>query len=725
MVAHDGSRGPVGSGSAAWSARSLGPDKTCKSPVVARHGNSGDSTDGADRSLADPEATTPVPVVLRRLRRYGPWLVGFAVAVVMLGPALAPGPLFNLDLVLPPQVPVPRGVWGLGPELPRRVPMWLLVAWLSPIIGGDTAGKALMAGSIVVAFVGAYRLAMGEMGTRRASPPVARTFRVPVVVGYGAGLLYAANPFLLTRLDVGHLMIVVPMAILPWVLPTLLRPADNIRMTFLAALLLGFAGHYGGAITLMIVAAGLVATRGRRAGKVVAVTVLAQLPWLVPGLIVYSEGASIVDSTPFATYVEGPQGAGQLLAGHGFWQPNYQVGYPGGWAVAVVGVVLAALAIYGSSQLPASLRRPMAVLAGLGFLAAVASATPGLADAYVSLSRNPIGSVVREGQRLLPLYLVWMAPAAALGAHRVASMLAAHRGGWRGAAASVADVVPLVAALWLASAALWGIDPKLRPVELPPEYAQARQHIIDQPGPVVALPWHQYFNLEADSAGAAEGNRIIIRRVLNPLPLYLGGDVLMSSDPELRETDRRERVDPRERQVDAIVADAKQAQPVSARLAKLGVRWVILLHEVDWLTYSGVTRDPGLRSVVRGPALELYEVTGWKGAVVDEQGQPVANDPVIEPVLRVDPSGPAVYNRPAASGWMRGWEAAGTTPEGLVSLPAGSGLVWYWPSLVVVATTFATYLVAIWSLTGLCLDLRRRRAIDSPAEQTHSGPEEK
>jgi hypothetical protein len=368
----------------------------------------------------------------------------------------------------------------------------------------------------------------------------------------------------------------------------------------------------------------------------------------------------------------------------------------------------------------------MAVLAGIGFLASVASATPGLSDAYVSLSRNPIGSVVREGQRLLPLYLVWMAPAAALGAHRLAMLLVDRRDrGWRGAAASVTEVVPIVAALWLASAALWGIDPKLRPVELPPEYALARQQIADRPGAVVALPWHQYFNLEADAAGAAEGQRIIIRRVLNPLPLYLGGDVLMSSDPELRESDRRERVDPRERQVDAIVADAKQGQPVSARLAKLGVRWVILLHEVDWLSYSGVTRDPGLRSAVRGPALELYEVTAWQGAVVDEQGHPVASDPVVEPVVRVDPSGPAVYNRPAASGWMRGWEAAGTTPEGLVSLPGGSGLVWYWPSVVVVATTLITYSVGLWAGIGLCLDLRRRRALVSPTEHTASGPEEK
>src|SRR5690606_7588675 len=40
-----------------------------------------------------------------------PWAIGLVVAVVWLGPALGPGSLFNLDLILPHEVPVPRGAW--------------------------------------------------------------------------------------------------------------------------------------------------------------------------------------------------------------------------------------------------------------------------------------------------------------------------------------------------------------------------------------------------------------------------------------------------------------------------------------------------------------------------------------------------------------------------------------------------------------------------------------
>src|SRR5690606_4543361 len=98
--------------------------------------------------------------------RWGPWAAGLALAVVMLGPVLGPGAHLTLDLVLIDPVPVPRGAWGLGPELPRRVPLWVVVAWLSPLIGGDVVGKALMAGSVTVAFVGMHRLVSGLLAER-------------------------------------------------------------------------------------------------------------------------------------------------------------------------------------------------------------------------------------------------------------------------------------------------------------------------------------------------------------------------------------------------------------------------------------------------------------------------------------------------------------------------------------------------------------------------------
>src|SRR5437764_9449177 len=90
--------------------------------------------------------------------RAAPWLAGAALALLVLGPALAPGSLLNLDLVFTPTIPVPRGVWALGPELSRRVPLGVALAWASTIIGGPLAGKLPLGGPIAIAFVGLWRL---------------------------------------------------------------------------------------------------------------------------------------------------------------------------------------------------------------------------------------------------------------------------------------------------------------------------------------------------------------------------------------------------------------------------------------------------------------------------------------------------------------------------------------------------------------------------------------
>src|SRR5437764_9796774 len=93
-----------------------------------------------------------------RLRAAAPWFGGIALAALVLGPALAPGSLLNLDLVLTPTIPVPRGVWALGPELSRRVPLGVPLAWASTLIGGPLAGKLPLGGPIAIAFVGLWRL---------------------------------------------------------------------------------------------------------------------------------------------------------------------------------------------------------------------------------------------------------------------------------------------------------------------------------------------------------------------------------------------------------------------------------------------------------------------------------------------------------------------------------------------------------------------------------------
>jgi hypothetical protein len=602
--------------------------------------------------------------VVRRWR----WAVGGVLALVVLGPALAPGSLFLLDAVFVADLPVPSGVWGLGPELPRRLPLGVAVSWISSALSGGVAGRVLVFLAVAGAFAGAARLARGA----------------PWYAQLTAGLIYAASPLMLTRVGAGQWTAFVPFAVLPWVLPSLLQPGRRPARTFLAAAALGATGSVGGTLALLAVLVGLVAERARgwRLVGLVGLLGLAQLPWVVPALVVSGSDLDPASAAAFATKAPGLIGVASLFAGGGFWRTSSQVGGPAGLASALLGAGLLALAGLGTSALPREWRGRALALAGLGTALALASALPGVSEQYRDVTGSVVGGLFRESQRFLVLTLAWLAPAAAYGAVRLA-----HRPGWLPAPVTLA--LPGVAALVLAGPGLWGVGGRLRPLELPPEWERARTAVQQTPGTTLALPYHRYLDLPF-------GHR---PRVLNPLPDHLGGDVISSSDPEIGRL-RREAVDPREPQLLLVLSQARQGEPVAADLARLGVRWVVLLHTADWRAYQSMISEPGLRVAVSGPTLELFEVRAWPGALVDDQGVQRTPDPVVEPLQALEPSPSASWARPWQAGWMRGSEPASPGPSGLVHLPAGAGPLWFWPSLVVLVADAATLaaVVVAWRL---------------------------
>jgi hypothetical protein len=617
----------------------------------------------------------------RRGPRWWPWAAGILLGVVVLGPALAPGPLLNLDLVLFDDVPVPRGAWGLGPEFPRRVPTFLPLAWLSGPVGGELVGKALLVLCVAVAFVGVHRRAAG-------TPPLPRL---------GAALLYAASPWTLSRLGVGHVGMLVPAAVLPWALPDLLRPSERPRMAFLWMAALGFGGFVGGAFAAAAVLVGLAADRGRRALPVLGTLVLSQLTWLVPGAVVALQGPVDPETgEEFATVVHGPLGVFEVAAGHGFWLQGHQVGKgtPGLW---LAGLLLVGLALLGRSRLPVSWGARATVLGALGLGLALASGLPVVGDLYVWVASTPFGVALREGQRLLPLWLVWLAPAAAFGAARLHESWQPRRP--VGAEAVLA--VPLALGLVLAGPGLWGLGGILEPIDVPPEWDDAREVVDAEPGTVLALPWTRYMVAEV------AGNR----RILHPMPLWFGDDVLASSDARVGDEGGQEVPDPRERAAERVVVQIRTAQRTSAQLADLGVRWVALLKELSWEDHEGLALDPGLELVVSGPTLDLYRVRAWEAPAVDDAGGEVDVDPLVEPFAFAEEGGAATWARPAARGWLRGLEPAGRTSDGLVRLPEGSGPIWFWPSLLVLlADAIVGGAVAVVALR----ECRARRVVAHP-----------
>ncbi|MFZ4717973.1 MAG: hypothetical protein ACOYMR_01025 [Ilumatobacteraceae bacterium] len=614
------------------------------------------------------------------------WGIPCVVAVLLLGPALQPGLLFNLDLVLTPQLDTPSGFWGLGPELPRRLPLWLPFSWLSSIVPGTLTGKLLMVALFVLPWVGMVRLT-ARMADR------AVTGDVPRWVLHSAGAVYALSPFVLTRAAVGHFNVTWPLALLPWVLPALLRPGRRLSSTFLGAFALGFAGHFGGSVALVVVVVGVVAdwTRGERAGwwKAIVVAFLAQAAWLVPGLVVSATNdVQMAGGAAFPTDAGSMRGLLRLSAGGGFWNTYYQVGGRG-TLVALAGLILLAFAVVGTRAVARPLRGPLTALGVIGWFVAAASAIPGLDQVWVWVNDHLLAGVWREGHRVLTLHLVWLAPTAALGALRLyRASVARPSTVWFAGPAAIA---PLAVAAALAVPGLWGIGGQLHADAEPTGWRAARALVDDHPGTVLALPWYQYFNLSVSDGP--------VRRVLNPMPLYLGGDVLASSDNGLVEG-VKETGDPREPTANEIVDEVRAGRPVAERLTALGVRWVVLLKSVRLEDYVTLADDPGLRTAVDDDAIALYEVTGWKGAATGDDG-PIGLTAWGQAVATVDGDGAFTWSRAGSGGWRRGLRSVPVASDGRLEVPAGSGPLWNVGTVPAVA--------AQWFTFGAAAELLRRR----------------
>jgi hypothetical protein len=351
------------------------------------------------------------------------------------------------------------------------------------------------------------------------------------------------------------------------------------------------------------------------------------------------------------------------------------------------------------------------VLAAIGAVVTLASSVDVDANPFFALTRNPIGANLRDSQRALPLLLLWLAPAAAVGADRLAERVGAVGVGRR-----VVAALPAVLAVLLAAPGLFGLDGHLQVADIPAGWQQVRDAVTAEPGTVVALPWHEYATYDL---GAPQ-------TIFNPWPSFLGGDVIICSDPERVTTcgspgSVGERADDRESVVSPLVAMAKAGAPMSDGLARLGVRWVVMAHVADWQSLSGVPTDTGLEPVVRGPDVDLYRVRGWTGAVVDEAGRSVPIDPVLEPYARVDPSGAATWNRPGSAGWRRGDQAATETADGRLRVPAGDGPVWYWPAIVVVLADLA-WLVAMGWAAAVLTSRRRLHRLGAPPRRPTRRP---
>ncbi|WP_433530391.1 hypothetical protein ACQPYA_30220 [Micromonospora sp. CA-263727] len=514
-----------------------------------------------------------------------PHAVAAAVTAVVLAPLALPGYVLRYDMVFVPRQKLSWEVIAPATALPRAVPQDAVVALANQVVPGWLLQRLVLVAILYLAALGAARLVPTERVAVRAV----------------AALGYAWTPYLAERLLIGQWGLLVAYAALPW----LVRAAIGVRAGERAALrrlLLAAAASAitptGGLLALVVVTV-LVAGRYPGAARAVpvglGVTVLLNAPWLVAGFTRQGDGRSDPDAVAvFAARAENWAGPLVALAGTGgIWNGQATPASRAGWLVPLATVLVLAVAGFGIPLLrrrwPGPVVGRLALLAVGSWLAAALGVLPGGAALLGWLVADvPGAGLLRDGQKLLVPYALALAVALALGAERLAGLLAARFDAATGRVLLVGAALLPVAVL--PDLAFGGVG-RLRPVAWPADWAIVARLVDERPGEVVSLPFQEY-----QSYGWNDG-----RVVIDPAPRYLGVPVLIDDTLRVDGTAVAGE-DPRAARLRTLLATG---QPVAAA----GPRWVLVQRA------AGPALDPttlaGLRLVYAGGELTLYENPAW------------------------------------------------------------------------------------------------------------------
>ena len=326
-------------------------------------------------------------------RRWLPTLWSLGLALLLLGPALAPGYVLTYDMVWVPDLALRSDFLGLGSGLPRAVPSDAVVAALDELVPGMLLQKLVLLGSLVAAGAGGAALVAGRSLPARCL----------------AASLFVWNPFVVERLVLGQWTVVAGYAVLPWLLLAARRHRIEDRTPAALWLLLplgSLSASAGLASAVAVLVAGL-ARRGRRDLVLVGAVLAANAPWLVAGLLHASDATSdAVGAEVFATRAEGLlPGPLTALGLGGVWNAEVvPVTREGVLGVVSLVVVLALCAVGVRTWLVTRPGRDgvaLAVCWAVGWGVAVLSATA--PDLMAWLAGLPGGGVLRDGSRVLGL----------------------------------------------------------------------------------------------------------------------------------------------------------------------------------------------------------------------------------------------------------------------------------------------------------------------------------
>lgn len=517
------------------------------------------------------------------------WASAVGLSALIMAPLWSGGYLLHRDAVSTPRSHVTDSALGLGDLPARAVPQDWAVAVLSQVVDGGLVVVGLTTLALVMAGVGAGRLAQRLL-------PAAGT---PGSVAAVAVTIW--NPFVAERLLQGQWSLLLGLAALCWVslagLDCRTRGGTASWLRVAAWCAVGAVAPTGGLlVTVIAVPVVVVPTLAQRRVRPALVTVVAlvvaNLPWLVASLLTTAPATSDAEAVDvFAARAEPALGTLVTLAGlGGIWNAD---AVPGSRTIGWAGVATVCLLVVVAAGVPVLLRRrrriplvtELSVTAVVTILMCTLAATgPGRSALAHLVDTVPGAGLLRDTSKFValavPIYAVAVAAAVQL------------LGRWvpRGAAAGVAVLLVVAPLPDLA----WGVGGDITTVRYPADWAVIADEIPAGSGDVVTVPTgtNRRYAFTDDVVSLDPAGRLL------RVPVLVGGALVVDGRTVDAPPD-----DSRAARADRIVTGGGSA----AELARLGVGWVLVEENAS----NGRCEDvpvTGPRCVHEGRDLVLLRV---------------------------------------------------------------------------------------------------------------------
>lgn len=518
-------------------------------------------------------------------------VLGLIAGVAVVAPWTRAGYLLLLDWVSGPYQTINAGLYGLDSAALDALPYRLVTQMLREAVGPGATSWLMILLYFPLAAGGVSALVRGGRLRR-----------------YPAALFACCNPFVVERLQAGHVPFLVSVALLCWLLASALHARRRGRWFaarpagwFALAMAVGPHAAWLGGVCLLAVA---LLPRPRRADLIRTAAVIGTAGGVyayavaVVATAILTVRVGVTDLQVYAPYAGTGGLFATLLSLRGFWRgaadSSPQVGL--GLVPATLMVVAAVAGLARLWRQDRAAGAALSVLAAAGILLGAGIRGP-LAAAYqAAFDLVPLFVAMREQQKWLALTMI--AYSAGIGVAVEGLALACRRAGppvRRLTAAGALLAVGTVYAV-VAPSLFWGLGGSVRVSSYPASWYAADRLMGTGDEAVLFLPWHEY------QPFAFSGSRT----VATPAAAFFRRPVLSSDAVELGPV-RTNSVSLRMAYVQRLVA-AGGAGGFGRLVAPLGVRYVALTRNRETAAYAWLDRQGDLTPLLRAPDFALYRV---------------------------------------------------------------------------------------------------------------------